>query len=323
MATARVILLTAASGHIGENLIPLLAAEATTKLILPTSNAAALKSQIETYKVPNPGNIIVVEGSIKNPAWFQDLLKTHNVDTVFLCLTGEDELWTTFNCYDAMSRVPSVKKLIYLSAQLDFSSAEGVQHVLRHHSASHVVVKILAEQKLLHGNLPFAWTVLRPTLFFINDVRSKQGMLDRGFFDEPLGEKGASRVAPWDIARAVQRLVADDTDKWHGKHVALGSLKCYPGSEIARIWSRALGREVKMHRADEEGLQQYEDEFYSRLGDARGAAWGRDLRLMYQAFSETGFGMNEDEYRQQVELLGREPADYEEWVEETAKSWLQ
>ncbi|ETS73572.1 hypothetical protein PFICI_14518 [Pestalotiopsis fici W106-1] len=322
MASPRVILVTAASGHIGENLIPLLAAKSTTKLILPTSNAAALNSQIATFAVPYPENITVVEGSIKNPAWFQELLKTHSVDTVFLCLTGEDELWTTFNCYDAMSRVPSVKKLIYLSAQLDFTSTEGMQQVLRHQSAAHVVVKILAEQKLLHGNLPFAWTVLRPTLFFINDVRCKQGMLEHGVFHEPLGEKGASRVAPWDIALAVQRLVADDTAKWQGKHVAIGSLKLYKGSEIAQIWSRALSREVKMHPADEQGLQQYEDEFLSRVGDARGAAWGRDLRLMYQAFAETGFGMNEDEYREQVDLLGREPASYEDWVKETARSWL-
>lgn len=322
MTTPRVILITAASGHIGQSLIPLLAKDSTTKLVLPTSNATSLKSQIASYHVSHPENIIVAEGSIKNPIWFQSLLQTHGVDTVFLCLTGEDELFTTFNCYDAMSRVKSVKKLIYLSAQGDFASTKGAQEVLRQHSAAHVVVKILGEQKLVHGNLPFAWTVLRPTLFFINDVRAKQSMLEHGIFPEPLDEVGSSKVAPWDIALAVKNLVADETSKWDGKQVAVGSRKAYKRSEIAQLWSDALGRKVTMRPDDEQGLQEFEDHFYSQMSNATGAAWARDLRLMFQTFAETGFGMNEDEYRLQVELLGQEPDDYEAWIKKTANSWL-
>jgi len=169
----------------------------------------------------------------------------------------------------------------------------------------------------MYGNLPFTWTVIRPALFFINDLRTKKSLLERGVYNEPLGEKGVSRVAPSDIALAVKNIFVDGSGKWVGKHVPIGSRRAYKGSEIAKIWSNALGKEVDIYPADEAGLERFEQE----LGARSNAAWGRDMRLMVETLAERGFGMTEEEYRLQVELLGKVPEDYEAWVKEIASSW--
>ncbi|KAK8015047.1 hypothetical protein PG990_008343 [Apiospora arundinis] len=322
MASSRVVLVTAASGNIGEHLVPLLASDPTIKLILPTSRASTLQAQLEQHQQCQPGsNIFIEEGSIKDSNWFQGLLASHNVDTVFLNLTGDDELFTSLNCIDSLSRSSTVKQVIYLSACMDFDSNEGIQHCIANCSAAHVLVKPLVEQKLVHGKLPFDWTILRPSMFFTNDFRSKQSMLETGVFDVPFGEVGHSRVAPWNIALAVQNLVAaaaSGSKKWSQKKISIGSGKAFKGSEIVRIWSEALGREITVLPANEEGFQKVEESF----GKMRGPAWGRDLRLMYEFFAVHGIGMTEEQYRQQVELLGREPDDYVEWVKSSARQWV-
>ncbi|KAK8018168.1 hypothetical protein PG991_007358 [Apiospora marii] len=319
-----VILVTAASGHIGEHLIPLLASDPTLKLVLPTSRASNLQVQLAQHQQCQPGsNIFIEEGSIKDPRWFQRLLTSHQVDTLFLNLTGDDELFTTLNCLDSAARSGTAKQLIYISGSVDTDSSETIQRrIVATCSAAHVLAKPLIEQKLAHGGFPFDWTVLQPTLFFTNDLRSKQSMLETGVFDVPFGEAGLSRVAPWNIALAVKNLVAaysgDSKNQWNQKKVAVGSRKWFKGSEMARLWSEALGRKITVLPANEEGYQKFEDGF----GALAGPAWGRDLRLMHETFAAHGFGMTEEQYQQQVELLGREPDDYTEWVKATGSQWV-
>ncbi|KAJ6109184.1 hypothetical protein N7486_001418 [Penicillium sp. IBT 16267x] len=274
-----------ASGRVGQELLPLLQPLEATQVILSTSNAARLSASLPSPTDSSAASFIVEEGSVKNPAWFQGLLTQYEVDTVFLCLTGEDELFTTMNCFDCLPKAKSVKHLVYLSACADFASPEAAQSILQNCSAGHVLVKILTEQKLVYGNLPFTWTVIRPTLFFINDLRAKESLLERGVYDEPLGEKGVSRVAPSDIALAVKNIFVDESGKW----------------------SDALGKQVGIYPADEDGFKRFEQELDAR----KNAAWGRDMRLMVETFAERGFGMTEEEYQLQVELLEKVPEDYE------------
>lgn len=44
---------------------------------------------------------------------------------------------------------------------------------------------------------------------------------------------------------------------------------------------------------------------------------------MYQLFNSMGFGMTEEEYKTQKELLGKEPSGYEEFVKRTGTVWKQ
>lgn len=317
MASTSTILITAAGGNIGSILVPLLARK-QVHLVLPTSNAARLATNFSPAS-----KIAIEEGSIKDPQWVEAILLKHQVDTVFLCLTSHDELIVALNFFDAMKRAGTVKHLVYVSACGDFVSDTGVKTLMRTQSAMHVVVKATIEQKLKYGNFSWTTTVLGPTLFFTNDLRSKDSMLNEGFFDEPLGEAGVSRISVPNIALAARNTLLDPA-KHAGKKIMLGSFRRFTGTESAALWSKALGREIRM----EQSLEHYEAAYplWKRkafgLNDVMSKAWERDLKLMYEAFGEHGFGMSEEEHQLQVDVLGKQPDEYAKWVHETGSQWV-
>ena len=44
---------------------------------------------------------------------------------------------------------------------------------------------------------------------------------------------------------------------------------------------------------------------------------------MYELFAKMRFGMTDEEYETQQELLGKEPSNYEEFVKRTAVEWKE
>jgi uncharacterized protein YbjT (DUF2867 family) len=129
------ILVTAAGGNIGSVLVPMLA-QHEVNLILATRNAARLQAKLATA-----ANVSIEEGSVKDPQWVEAILKKHQIDTVFLCLTSHDELIVALNFVDAMKRAGSVKHLVYVSACGDYATGADLENLMRTQSAMHVVVK--------------------------------------------------------------------------------------------------------------------------------------------------------------------------------------
>ena len=168
--------------------------------------------------------------------------------------------------------------------------------------------------------LGFQWVTTRhgPTMFWDNDVRSKKSMLEHGAFDEPLVEKGVSRVCTSDIALAARNIILDPK-KWAGQKTMIGSKQLFTGSNIAKLWSEAAGREIWMSGTDEETLLQFEDDFTRKTGSK--GDWGRALRLMYETFGREPFGMSEEGCRVQVEVLGKEPQGSFARGKKTEKEW--
>ncbi|KAL8710932.1 MAG: hypothetical protein Q9220_004531 [cf. Caloplaca sp. 1 TL-2023] len=311
------IFITAASGNIGKPLIPLLlASPSINNIILPTTNASRLTSQI-----PKSDRIIVIEGSIQNPQWVESAFLTHNISTVFLCLTGEDELFTTCNFFSCIIRSQSVKHLIYLSACGNLMPEAVFNDTFGGLIPGHVLVKTVVEQMLQHSKayreVGRTYTILGPSLFYTNDLRGKGTMMgEMGLYGEPIGTKGVSRVDPADIARAVVE-VAEDPEKWNGEKVMVGSRELYTEHDFSRLWSEALGKPIKVAPNSPEGLDHLE----KHISAAMSPMWGRDLRLMYQLFESATFGMTDEEYNKQKELLGREPSSYKEFVKRTGAEW--
>lgn len=313
MSFNHTIFLTSASGHIGQQLVAQLLKD-NVKLILPTSNASRLQSNLPA--IASESNLVVEEGSIANPQWVEMLFKKHQVDTAYLCLTATDEMMASLNFLDAMKRAGTVKHFVYISACGDYASEQGYKNIVKHCSAMHVLVKPAIERKIQLSEFPWTTTVLGPTLFYDNDLRSKKYIMS-GYFDEPLGEQGVSRVSTKDIA-AVARNAMIQQEKWAGKKIMIGSKKKYTGTETARLWSEAIGKEVKMCPSTTKGLDEFEGAFFEKMPDA---GWARDLRLMYETFAVLPFGPTDEEYEMLVECLGREAEDYEEFVRETGKEW--
>jgi uncharacterized protein YbjT (DUF2867 family) len=322
MTTEPVYMVTAATGKIGKRLVlRLLSLPSKPYVVLPTSNAAKL--QLSLPEALDMTRIQIVEGDIKDPRFVEATLKDHKVTGVSLALTGDDELFTTMNILDAIQRSGSVKHLVYISACGDYSIDAIRLGSLQGQSAAHVLVKYLAEAKIRHGLPPreapggLSWTILGPSLFFYNDYMIKEQILEDGVFGVPIGDKGVSRVDPEDIALAAVNSLVDDGYLWGGRKVMIGSLNTYTARDTAQLWSQALGKDIKPALSDQASFDTLEDDF----GRIAGPAWGRDMRLMYETFVERGFAMNETDYREQLELLGKEPESYERFVEIAAKEW--
>lgn len=294
------ILLTSASGNIGSHLVPLLLTQKPRpKLILPTTNPSKLKSSIQSET-----NAIVEEGTVKDPIWFQSLLTTHHVDTVFLCLTGTDELFTTMLCLDAISRVPTIKKVVYLSITGDFTSSTGFAETVATRGYPHLFAKVLVEQRLQHAKFDFDWTVLGPTTFFTNDYALKPNIVDQGEM-HTLSRKGVNKASLSDIALAARNAMYDTQGTWSRKKIMLGSKKGYTGDELVSIWSTAMGKTIKAEFATEEGMEAFEREFRAMVPTDSGKAMARDLRLVFEFLMSDGIEMSGEEYEEVSRLVGR------------------
>ncbi|KAL8941479.1 MAG: hypothetical protein Q9216_002207 [Gyalolechia sp. 2 TL-2023] len=313
------IFVTSASGHIGTFLVPLLLRSPAIKhLFLPTTNAPRLEAQ-----VPKSDRITILDGSIQYPAWVEENFKKYQIDTVFLCLTGLDELFTTCNFLSSVTRSGCVKHLIYVSACGDLMPKSVFHERSGGLMAAHMLVKAAIEQ-MLHQSKSFrengkTYTILGPSLFYTNDLRGKESMMGpEGIYEEAIGTKGVSRVDEEDIALAVVK-VAEDPHRWNGKKVNIGSKELYTEHDFSQLWTEALGKPIKVAPNNEQGLDQVERVFST----ARNPMWGRGIRLMYELFGNMEFGLTDEEHDTQRELLGREPSSYEEFVKRTGADWRE
>lgn len=316
--TTKTVLVPSASGQIGSHLVPALLRD-NFKLVLPTSNAQKLKTKLPA----NASNVFVEEGDITSAPWVENIVKTHNVDTVFVCFSGPTELIVTLNFLDALQRAGTVKHIVYLSAAGDLESPAVFDQVIAGNSAAHVLIKPLLERKLKVSGYPWTTVVVGPTYFWYNDYQAKEAVIHHNFFAVPTADIGSSRVAPSDIA-AVVRAGIVNPEKWAGKKINVGSLHNYTRAETAKLWSDALGRQINVMGTDEQTLTQWEQTAGPYLEQAEGKvgkAWTRDLRLMFHAFANYNFGLTPEQYKVTVEALGREPLKYDDFVAKTAKEW--
>ena len=60
-----------------------------------------------------------------------------------------------------------------------------------------------------------------------NDKRAKGAMMSSGFFPEPIGMAGVSRVACRDIALGVAKAVEDQGRVWDRKKIMIGTKQTY------------------------------------------------------------------------------------------------
>ncbi|CAJ2512965.1 Uu.00g010840.m01.CDS01 [Anthostomella pinea] len=321
MSTAsRSILITSASGNIGQKLIPLLLSTLSTAsftLVLPTRDAARLRSKLALPDALSARpNLVIAEGDTANVPWLESLLREHAVDTVLSNFAHVEELILTLNLWSACEAV-GIKHLIYISACMDTSLEAVRAGTLRNVLAAHVACKFPAEQRLMYGSPPFSWTILGPTLFFQSDQMFKEALLKDGLYNFPMGRKGSSRVDTADIALGALRAIEDGGKSWGGKKIMIGSREAYKAERVAKLWGDALGRDVTAMGARSEDLKMLEDALIPHAG----GAWARDLVLMARQFDMDGFGMTDEQYQEQVRFLGKEASSYEDFVRKTAKAW--
>lgn len=103
----------------------------------------------------------------------------------------------------------------------------------------------------------------------------------------------------------------------------MGTKQTYTGRQIVGLWSNALGKELVTSFTTKESLAGWEGQMRNIVPGEYGKALARNLRILQEAIMGMDLVISDQEYADPVEVLGREPVNYEQWVRETAGKWLE
>lgn len=137
-------------------------------------------------------------------------------------------------------------------------------------------------------------------------------MLKLGVYPQPLGPIGVSRADVRDVAEAAALALLQEGHI--GKTYDIVGPRGLNGEETARLWSEALGREVKYAGDD---LDAWEKANAAYLP----ASMLYDLRLMYQHFQRKGLLATPQKVAALTAVLGHAPRSFEAFAAEMASAW--
>ena len=280
------ILVTGATGRIGRQVVQhLLNRDADVRVLVR-----------EPSKADFPASVDVVQGDLLDI----NALRTAfaGVRTLFLLnAVAADEFTqalTTLN----VARQSGVDRVVYLS----------VIHADRFVNVPHFAVKSGAERMI--EEMGFSATILRPAYFIDNELTITDVVLNHGVYPMPIGGKGLAMVDTRDIAEvaAIELIRRDqapgklpmDTINLVGPHTLTGT-------EVAAIWSDALGHPVVYGGDDPTGFEQNLANFMPR--------WmAYEMRLMAERFVSDGMIPENGDVERLTVLLGRPLHTYRDFA---------
>ena len=287
------ILVTGSTGRIGAQVVAQLAA-----------SGASFRALTRTpEKAGFPAGVTAVRGDLLEADAMR--LALAGVNTLFLLVSNApDELTQAINTL-GLAREAGVKGIVYLSVT---RSAEYTD-------VSHFTAKYAVERMIEQMDLPA--TVLRPSYFFQNDATFKDPLVKAGLYVSPIGDKGVSMVDVRDIAdAAVIELLRRDRAPVALPRATyeLSGPDALTGDSLAKLWSDALGREVRYAGGD---LDAFE-----KAVKTKAPAWlAYDLRAMMRRYQVDGAVATPTDIERLTTLLGRPPRSYRDFARETARSW--
>lgn len=287
------ILITGSTGKIGSQVVSKLAGKGVQVRALTRS----------PEKASFPAGIEAVKGDLLDTASVRNALK--GVTTLFLLVpNAPDEITQAMNTV-GLAHEAGVRGIVYLSVTRSDVFAD-----VPHFASKHAVERMMAQRGI-------GTTVLRPSYFIQNDIGQKDPMLGAGIYASPIGDKGVSMVDTDDIAEAAARELLrreKSATPLPTEVYELVGPDALTGDAVARIWTEALGREVKYGGNDLEAFE----------GKIRQFAPGwlaYDMRLMMHRYQSDGAAASQDDIRRLTTLLGRAPRSYRDFATETAKGW--
>jgi uncharacterized protein YbjT (DUF2867 family) len=244
-----------------------------------------------------PG-VDAVKGDLLDPATLPGLYD--GVDGAFLLTAnGVSESHEGLMAVSA-AVTQKAKRIVHLSVQQadrasylpHFGSKVGIEHAVR------------------TSGLPY--TILRPSNFHQNDYWFKDVMLQYGVYPQPLGGIGVSRVDVRDIAEVAATVLTQGGHE--GKSYELVGPRGLTGTECAKIWGAALGREIRYAGDDLDAWEKANAPYLP-------PALLYDFRLMYAHFQKHGLLGSAEEVGTMTRLLGHPPRGLETFAAEAAKMW--
>lgn len=245
-----------------------------------------------------PGGVEGVIGDTTDPKTYKIMFE--GADTLFLLNpVAMSELHEGLASVHEAKRF-GIKRLVYLSVH----KADWGPHI------PHFASKLGVETAIKESGIPY--TILRPNNFHQNDFWFKDAIVQYGIYPQPIGDIGLSRIDVRDIGEvAVRALVKGDLEN---RTIPLVGPDVLTGEATAKIWSDALGREVKYMGND---LDVWEQEALKML-----PPWlAYDFKIMYKMFQERGLTATDQDLKDQDAALGHPPRSFAAFAAEVAPSW--
>jgi len=287
------ILVTGSTGKIGSQVV--------SKLVAKGAQVRALTRSPE--KATFPAGVEAVKGDLLDTISVRTALQ--GVSTLFLLVPNSpDEITQAMNTV-GLAHDAGVRGIVYLSVTRSDVFAD-VPHFASKHAVERMMKKVGLEA-----------TVLRPSYFFQNDIGQKEPMLGGGVYVSPIGEKGVSMVDIDDIAEAAARELLrreKSATPLPTEVYELVGPDALTGDAVARIWTEALGREVKYGGNDL-------DAFENKINQFAPGWMAYDMRLMMHRYQQDGAAASGADLERLATLLGRPPRSYRDFAQATAKGW--
>ncbi|WP_336297743.1 SDR family oxidoreductase [Paucibacter sp. XJ19-41] len=202
-------------------------------------------------------------------------------------------------------------QLAYLALRYrDLMCCCSAIHADLYTNVPHFTGKHAVERMIESLELPV--TVLRPAYFMQNDVQVKPVIEGHGVYPMPIGSAGVCMIDTRDIADvATAELLRRDKSPEPQPRLTLdlAGPDALTGESIARIWSEALGREIKYGGDDL-------DVFESQLAAFAPGWMAYDMRLMMAGIQQHGMHPAVGAALRLQALLGRPLRNYREAVRE-------
>lgn len=227
------------------------------------------------------------------------------ISTLFLLVPNvADELTQAMQAL-TVAHEAGVKGIVYLSVFKGEAYAD----------VPHFAGKYTVERMIEALDLPA--TVLRPAYFIQNDLRQKDPLLNAGIYGMPIGEKGISMVDIRDIGEAAAKeLLRRERapDALPREIYELVGPDALTGEDVTRIWSNALGRDIRYGGNDLVAMEK-------RMKNMAPAWLALDLRMMLSRYQSDGAVATSAGLAKLTQLLGRAPRSYADFAKDAAGQW--
>lgn len=199
-----------------------------------------------------------------------------------------------------VARAAGVKKVVHLS----------VIHADLYVNVPHFAGKFGVERMI--EQMGFEATILRPAYFINNDLAVRDVIVNYGVYSMPIGSMGLAMIDARDIGEiaAIELIRRENAvDDLPLQTINLTGPDILTGTQVAAIWTDALGRQIAYGGDDSAGFEQNLRAFMP--------SWmAYDMRLMSERFLTDGMLPEAGDVERLVTLLGRPLRSYRDFASE-------
>lgn len=286
------ILVTGATGTVGRQVVEQL-----------VKRGARVRTLVRNpSKAGFPPGVDVVQGDLLDVDSVRSAFS--GVSTLFLLNAVVADEYTQALIALNVAREAGIERIVYLSV-----IHSDVYVNVPHFSGKYGVERMI-EQMGLNA------TILRPAYFMGNDLTIKDVVSQYGIYPMPIGSKGLAMIDTRDIAEvaAIELLRREESAvPLPLARINLVGPDTLTGTDIAAIWSEALGRNIAYPGDDPAAFEQSLRQFMP--------SWmAFDMRLMSERFITDGMLPDAGDADRLTRLLGRPLHSYREFAAQVAAS---